>query len=114
MLLVLSAHQDLWSKYASVFLKAINSLKLLDIEDAVSKVRVAESAKTTSQMGAYIDGLLQDDAMEGLNENSGSFLDNPFNLPLLISALLAPIVFYITKKRRSKKKKRRLKRRKKK
>ena len=113
-LLVLSAHQNLWSKYASIFLKAINSLKLLDIEDAISKVRAAEFAKTTGQRGAYIDGLLQDDAMEGLNEGFGSFLDDPFNLLLLGAALLALIAFYIIKKRRSKKKKRRLKRRKKK
>ena len=114
MILVLNAHEDLWSKYADIFLKAINSLKLLDIEDAISKVRAGESAKATSQMGAYIDGLLQGDSdMKGLNKSSGSFLDDSFNLLLLGLALLALITFYIIKKRKSKKK-RRLKRRKKK
>ena len=114
MLLVLSAHQDLWSKYADIFLKAINSLKVLDIEDAISKVRAAESAKATSQMGAYIDGLLQDDLTAGLDSNDSSFFDDPLNLLALGVGLLALIAFYILKKRKSKTKRRRLKRRRKK
>ena len=111
MLVVLSAHQDLWSKYSDIFLKTINSLKIKNIEEAISKVRASESAKATNQMGAYIDGLFQEDSAQS-NSNS-SFLDDPLNLFLLGVILLALLAFYIIKKRKSKKKKRRLKRRKK-
>ena len=113
MLVVLSAHQDMWSKYADAFLRAVNSLKVLDIEDAISKVRVAESKNATSGMGGYIEGLLQEDGVEG-TEDSGSLLDDPLSLMALGLGLLALIAFYILKKKKSKKKRKRLKRRKKK
>jgi len=109
-LLVLSAHQDLWSKYADAFLKAINSLKLLDIEDAISKVRAAESGRSSGQMGAYIDGLLQEDSTQGLDESSEGFFSDPINW-ILLAVVVLGLLFYIKKKKSQKRKKRLRKRR---
>jgi len=111
MLLVLSAHQEAWSKYADIFLTAINSLKVEDIEVAISKVRATEAGKASNQMGAYIDGLLQEDAMAGpVGQTGDSFMDDPLSLILLGVILLALIAFYILKKKKSKRKRRRLRR----
>ena len=56
-LVVLSAHQKHYSKYSQIFLKAINSLQVLDIDKAVAKIREAGGGEDGA-MGAYLEGLL--------------------------------------------------------
>ena len=109
MLVVFSAHQEHWSKYADAFLRAINSLKVLDIEEAISKVRAANAAKAAREQRAYMDSLLQDSPPNSKKKDS-SFLDDPMNLLLLVIALGAIIAYVLIKKKKSRKRKRRLKR----
>ena len=110
MLVVLSAHQEHWSKYADIFLRAANSLKVLDIEEAISKVRAANAAKAAREQRAYMDSLLQDDPTQNSKKEESSFLDDPMNLLLLAIALGACLALFVIKKKKSRKRKRRLKR----
>ena len=110
-LVVLSAHENLWSKYAPIFIKAINSLRVLDIEKAISKVRAADSKRAGNEMASYIDTLFKED-LEEAGQDSSSPLNSPFNLALLGIGLLALLALFILKKKaRAKKRRRKLRRR---
>lgn len=111
-LVVLSAHENLWSKYAPIFIKAINSLRVLDIEKAISKVRAADSKQAGNEMASYINELFKEDSEKAGREDSFSSLSSPFNLALLGIGLLALLALFILKKKaRAKKLKRKLRRR---
>ena len=114
-LLVLSAHEDHWKKYASIFLTAINSLKVLDIEKAVSKVRAEEALEAGAGMDGYLEGLLGEDTDPLMDEEGGGLLSDPMNLMLLIAAGVAVLILLIIKlkKKRSSLKRRRRRRRRK-
>ena len=65
-LLVLSAHQDHYTKYSGDFVKTINSLRVLDIEKAVSKVRENQATGSEAGMSSYLEGLFDDDSQADL------------------------------------------------
>ncbi|MBC6414861.1 MAG: LPXTG cell wall anchor domain-containing protein [Bdellovibrionales bacterium] len=112
-LVVLSAHETLWTKYVATFIKAINSLRVLNIEEAISKIRASDSMKSGDSMGSYIDDLLTENKEGQIKESSP--LHSPFNLALLGIGALALGTFFLIKKRKNKKQKRlRRKRRRKK
>ena len=113
-LLVLSAHEEHWKKYASLFLEAINSVKVLDVEKAVSKVRAAEAADSTVGMDGYLEGILEEEGAEGAFGNEGmgeeGFLSDPSSLAifgLVGLAVLGYLFLKLTKKGSSGRRRRR-------
>ena len=112
-LVVLSAHEDHYTKYSAIFLKAINSLKVLDIEKAIIKVRANEALNRSDSMGDYIGGLVEGE--DSLMDEEG-FLGlglSPANLALLLIGLMALVLFFLIRKKRKKKGRRRSRRRRK-
>ena len=107
-LIVLSAHEDHYTKYSSLFIKAINSLKVLDIGKAIVKVRASEAMNEANDMAGYIDSLLTEEeplmdkeGFLGLNLSSES-------MALLILGLIAlSTLFLLRRKKRKKKRKHR-------
>lgn len=111
-LIVLSAHEDHFTKYSPIFLKAVNSLKVLDIEKAIIKVRANEAMNRSDNMGDYIEGLVAGEESLMDEEGSGFLGLKPANLALLIIGLIALSLFFlIRKKRKGKGKKRRRRKR---
>ena len=114
-LIVLSAHEDHYTKYSPLFIKAINSLRVLNIEEALVKVRASEAMNRANNMANYVDSLLGDEE-EALIDEEDNFLGlklSPFNLALLIIGLIALSALWLLKKKRKRRKKRRKGRRKK-
>lgn len=112
-LIVLSAHEDHYTKYSPIFIKAINSLRVLDIEKAVVKVRTHEAMNRSDDMTDYIGEILgeekpliDEDSFLGLNLS-------PTSLALLIMGLIALSFLLLLRKKRKGKKKRKRGRRKK-
>ena len=113
-LIVLSAHKDHYSKYSPVFIKAINSLKVLDIEKAIPKVRANEAMNGAGNMTDYLDGLLNSEPEPLMEENSFFGLKpSPTNLGLLAVGLIALSVLLLKRRRKKSKGKRSRKRRRK-
>ena len=104
-LIVLSAHKDHYKKYSAIFLKAINSLKVLDIEKALIKVRANEALNGAHDMANYMDSLLGEE--ESLIDED-SFLGvklSPVNLALLVLGFIALFILLLRKKRKKSRKK---------
>ena len=112
-LIVLSAHEDHYTKYSPIFIKAINSLRVLDIEKAIVKVRAHEAMNETAGMTDYIDSLL--DGEEALMDEEAGFLGlklNSGNMVLLTLGLIALSAFLLLRRKKRKKKKRQRRRKK--
>ena len=99
-LIVLSAHKDHYSKYSPIFIKAINSLKVLDIENAIAKVRANEAMNQSANMNDYIGGLLEGEDSLIDEDMFGSGLFSPSNLAMLFIALIALSAFFLIRKKR--------------
>ena len=112
-LIVLSAHQDHYAKYSSIFVQAVNSLRVLDIEKAISKVRAAEAIGAGEGMGHYLEGLFEDDQSEGAGEGEAFNLKSPQFILLAFVLLATALLYFIIRKKRRAKLRRRSRRRKK-
>ena len=105
-LIVLSAHEDHYTKYSPLFIKAVNSLKLQDIEKAAIKVRANEALNQSNNMANYMEGLFSEE--EPLRDEEG-FLGlnlSPTNMAVLILALLALSALFLLRKKKRKRKRR--------
>ena len=69
-LVVLSAHQDYYQKYSGDFVKAVNSLKVMDIDKAVEAVKAAQDSGEGEAMSSYLEGLF-DEGMGGPQDGEG-------------------------------------------
>ena len=105
-LVVLSAHQNHYTKYSGSFVKTINSLRVLDIEKAIPEIRAAQAMAAGKGMSAYLEGLFEDDSqadLEGARSGQGLFGLKPIELGWLALVFLALLAYLIIKKRKSKK-----------
>ena len=117
-LLVLSAHEEHWKKYARLFLEAINSVKVLDVEKAVSKVRAEEAAQSQAGMDGYLEGLLEEEDQSAFGDQEGGgegILSDPVNLMIfgLVGFGALAYLFLKSRKKGSSSRRRRRKSRKK-
>ena len=112
-LIVLSAHEDHYTKYSPIFIKAINSLKVLDIEEAIVKVRAHEAMNRSDGMDNYINSLINDEEPP-IDEESFLGLNlSPANLALLVLGLIALTALFLLRKKRKRSRRKRKSRRKK-
>lgn len=107
-LVVLSAHEDHWKKYAPIFLTAINSLSVLDIEEAISKVRASEALGGAGAMNLYMDALLDEGEGGGALSDAGpnSTLSDPLTWGVLGLAVLVVLVLLVLKRKKKRRKRR--------
>ena len=113
-LIVLSAHEDHYKKYSAIFIKTINSLKVLDIEKAIPKVRASEAMNGAGDMTDYVEGLFDNSHEPPMDEEGFFGLKlSPTNLGLLALGLLALLVLFLKRKRKKGKQKRTQKRKRK-
>ncbi len=113
-LVVLSAHQDHYTKYSNIFIKTVNSLKVQDIDKAISKVR-AHQGQAEGQMTDYLGGLFDDSDGEGLDDTNATD-DKLFGLDIKQLGALAGVavvffMYFIIKKGSKKSRSRRRRRR---
>lgn len=109
-LVVLSAHQDHYTKYSGDFVKTINSLRVLDIEKAIPKIRAAQAAGDGGAgMSDYLEGLFDDSSSADLNsgESKGKIFGmKPSQLALLAVVFLIVLFVLFTKSRKGRRRKR--------
>lgn len=107
-LVVLSAHENHYTKFSADFLKSVNSLRVMDIEKAIAKVRASQAANSNSPGAmAYIDSLL-DESQLGANAGDDTGL---FGLPkamaqgllILLALILAFVIYKLMRRKKSKK-----------
>ena len=103
-LVVLSAHQDHYKKYSGDFVKTVNSLRVLDIEKAIPKVRASQAAGSGAGMSDYLEGIFDDDSQADLEGAEGEIFGlKPTQWGLLGLVLLAGLSYFIIRKRKGKK-----------
>ena len=105
-LVVLSAHQDHYTKYSGAFVKTINSLRVLDIEKAIPAIRAAQAMASGEGMSSYLEGLFEDDSqadLEGASSHNKILGLKPIELALLALVFLVLLAYWIIKKRKSRK-----------
>lgn len=99
-LIVLSAHEEHYTKYSPIFIKAINSLKVLDIENAIVKVRAEEARSNAEDMSDYIGEITDNE--EGIDAQDSPGLNlSPLNISLMTVGLLALAYFFLLRKKKS-------------
>ncbi len=98
-LVVLSAHQEHYKKYSSAFIRTVNSLKVMDIEKALSKVREAQAVGAGDGMAHYLEGLFEDDSSENLDGYGAGSNSIPWGGVLGASGL-AGLGYWIMKRRK--------------
>lgn len=107
-LIVLSAHNKHYTKYSSDFVKTVNSLKVMDIEKAIAKVKASQMEG--AGMAGYLEGLFNEgaeadlDDMPGAGGQKGLFGLTPTQLGLGGLVLFVMLLLYlIIRKKKSKK-----------
>ena len=103
-LVVLSAHQDHYTKYSADFVKTVNSLRVTDIEQAISKVRASQAAGA-SGMSTYMESLFADDSeadLEGVSKAGKIFGLSPLQLGSLAFLGLAVLAYFLIKRQKGK------------
>ena len=110
-LVVLSAHQDHYTKYSGIFIKTVKSLRVMDIEKAIPKIRAAQAAGE-SGMTDYLEGLFEDEGSQAdLRAGEGKIFGlAPLELGGIASAGLAFLSYFIIKRRKGRRRKRRSRR----
>ena len=74
-LVTYSAHKTLWKKYAADFNKSIDSLQLLNVEQALRSIRAARGKKGKGGgIRDYLDALIGDGDIEGLDDGEEGFI----------------------------------------
>ncbi len=115
-LVTYSAHLNHYTKYASDFLKSINSLRVLNIKKAISKMKDLGTGENLGSVSSYMEDLLDEESLEGEGRGSGTLFGltgSQFGLLLLIALGLGFYAFIKTRKKgkkRDKKNKRRSRR----
>ena len=101
-LVVLSAHQDHYTKYSADFVKTVNSLRVMDIEAAISQVRASQAGGGAEGMSSYMDSLFADDteADLGASGQEGVLGLSPMELGGLGLIALAGLGYFFIKKRK--------------
>ena len=112
-LVVLSAHQDHYTKYSGSFVQTVNSLKVLDVEKAIPKVRSAQTNMAPTEMSKYMDGLFDEggDSSKGDNTGSGPLGLDPVEWGVAGGGLLSTLAYFLFKRRKKRALKRRSRRR---
>ena len=117
-LVVLSAHQNHFTKYSSDFIKAVNSLRVTDIQNAVEKIREFHGDTQSNQaLREYMENIFTEDPESLILPSDTQSKEQPFNptnwiAPVIIA--LAVITYLIIKMRRRKQTRRKIRRKKKK
>lgn len=114
-LVVLSAHQDHYTKYSADFIKTVNSLRVMDIEKAISKVRVSQMSEN-SGMSSYMDSLFADDSeadLGGASQGGKIFGLSPLQFIFIILLVLIFGAYFFIKSKKGKALRRRRSRRRK-
>ena len=102
-LVVLSAHQDHYTKYSGEFVKTINSLRVMNIEKAIAKVRANQSSGVEADMSSYLEGLFDDSQGEAIKGTSSKIFGLNFSqLALLGLIFLIILIYLIMKKKKGK------------
>ena len=104
-LVVLSAHQDHYTKYSAGFVKTVNSLRVMDIEAAIAKVRASQAAGSGAGMSSYMDSLFADESEADLGGSGQGeiFGLSPMEFGGLALAALTGLAYFFIKKRKGKK-----------
>ena len=107
-LVTYSAHVDHYTKYASDFLKSINSLRVLNIKKAISKMKDLGTGENLGSISNYMEDLLNEGS--GDNGNSGGGLlgltKSQLGLLLLILFGVGSYIFLKARKKKRKNRKR--------
>ncbi len=111
-LVTYSAHTNHYTKYASDFLKSINSLRVLNVKKAISKMKALGTGESLGSVSSYMEDLLDDENFEGDGNREGSFFGlSGFQFGFLILIVLGAIAYIARKKLGNKRKRRKEKRR---
>ena len=100
MLVVLSAHQDHYTKYANIFLKVVSSLRVMDIEKAISKVRAFQAEGAESGMSSYLEGLFDDSGTDMEGEESAQIFGMDAKTVGALALIAFTVLVYIILKRK--------------
>ena len=104
-LVVLSAHEKHYTKYSRDFVKTVNSLKVMDIEKAISKVRASQMEG--AGMSGYLEGLFNEGAdadLEGAGPGAGQqgiFGLSPTQMGLGLALFVVLLSYLLLKRKRS-------------
>ena len=103
-LVVLSAHQDHYKKYSAGFVKTVNSLRVMDIEKALSKVRASQAAGSGAGMASYLEGIFDDASQEDLQgvDLGSKLLGLDLTQWAGLGAVLLILAYFMFKKRKRK------------
>ena len=102
-LVTLSAHEKHYTKYARDFLKIINSLRVMDINKTLKKMKSMGRGESIGSVGKYMEEVL-DGGGEEIHPQDTEFLGmDGFSWILFTLAALAVGVFVIRKKKKAKK-----------
>lgn len=106
-LVSLNAHEEHYTKYSHDFVKTVNSLKVMDIEKAIAKVRAAQAMG--DGMAGYLEGLFDEDLEDSPDaEGDKIFGLDKKKLGLMgLTALLLLAYWILRKKRKRKRRSRR-------
>ena len=99
-LLALSANERHYSKYAADFLKLINSLRVQDIKKAIARLKEMGQADSMGDIGAYMEGVLAGEDLEGDGGPGGFFGLSPVQVGGLGAAAGGGLLSYLYLMRR--------------
>lgn len=108
-LVTYTAHQSVWTKYSPDFEKSINSIRLLNVSEALRKIRIAKSKNRkipATSARSYLGNLLTDEeSLLGEDTSNGSYTATSIKVVSGL-AFISALIFFNWKffKRRRKKK----------
>ncbi len=74
-LVTYTAHKNLWKKYAADFNRSILSLRLLNVEEAIRKLRAMKQHQIGGRsIRDYLEDIIGDGDIEGLEEGEGGWI----------------------------------------
>jgi len=108
-LVVLSAHEDYYTKYSSDFKTTVNSLRVLDIEKAIPKIRAAQATGMNEGSSYYLDELFEGGGSENWTKTSKNKILGlkPLQFLILLVVILGVGLFYFFRKKKKKTRRRR-------
>ncbi len=105
-LVVLSAHEKHYTTYSKEFIKTVKSLRVMDIEKAISKVRAAQATGSGADMASYLEGIFDESEADLEAGDGGKLLGlDMTQWGSLGLVALTGLVYFIIKKRKRKRRK---------
>ena len=104
-LVTYSAHVNHYTKYASDFLKSINSLRVLNTQKAIEKMKSLGTGENLGSISAYMEDLIDDEGIGGKNKGGLNLFGlDATQLALLLFIILSLGAYTVIKIRKKNKK----------